>query len=925
VASSLAAVHTGIGAQTDRGSAKLHEDAVRRMGDGDLAGAVIQLKNALDINPNYLPSRLLLGRAYLRLGQGAAAETALRQALALGANKDVIVAPLGNALLLQRKHEEILDTLQPESPDPKDDYEIYTIRGRAHLEQGRLSDAELSFEFAMSLDAERPEAILGLASVFLARGQIDEAADLVDRVRVGDPDSPEVWFRDGEVRHAAGDMEAALESYGVALEKNPNHMRARVARAVAHLALERYDLARSDAEVVLGVSPNNIRALVILGQALVLSGDRRGANEAFVAADARVSLLSEASLMKDPGRLHVAATLSYLRGNLEKAHRYLESYLALRPQNLATRKLLGRVKLDLGQNEEAILILHPALRSNRADSETLMLLGDAYSRVGHFVEAADVFERAAALVPDSASVRTQLGMSRIGAGRTEEGIAELRRAIGLDAGTNRAAMVLALLHIRRGEYEEALQTGRSLEERSPEDPAVHNLMGSAYMSAGDPVAARRAYETALEFDAGFHPAHLNLAILDLGRGDREGARAHYLAVVEKDPRHSRALIGLSDLAFAEGRGDEALRWLERAGNANPDLIAPQLKVVEVHLRQGNKAHALRLADRLYGRHTERADVLELFARALAENGDRRRARTILRRAVRFADYDGGILLRIAASQVRLQDNEGAYETLKRASNTTVAEDAEVALIRLDLLTGALDDALSRATRLRGSTPDDTIGDLLVGEVLSRMERHAEAAGAFEAGLEKSPSAELTLGLYRARSATGSTPEALELLERWLENHPSDTAIRRALASGYIAAQKLDEAQVLYGRLVEEQPGNAELHSNLARLYQLRGDARARAHAERAYELAPAWATALDTLGWLLVTQGEPAKALPLLREARSRVTQKDWLVRYHLAVALVALGRTVEARRELEGILGSAGNPDALEQVRALYEKLSSG
>ena len=51
------------------------------------------------------------------------------------------------------------------------------------------------------------------------------------------------------------------------------------------------------------------------------------------------------------------------------------------------------------------------------------------------------------------------------------------------------------------------------------------------------------------------------------------------------------------------------------------------------------------------------------------------------------------------------------------------------------------------------------------------------------------------------------------------------------------------------------------------LYQVRGNPKALATAERALAAAPDNPAVMDTVGWILVEKGDLDKALPLLREA----------------------------------------------------------
>jgi Flp pilus assembly protein TadD len=93
-------------------------------------------------------------------------------------------------------------------------------------------------------------------------------------------------------------------------------------------------------------------------------------------------------------------------------------------------------------------------------------------------------------------------------------------------------------------------------------------------------------------------------------------------------------------------------------------------------------------------------------------------------------------------------------------------------------------------------------------------------------------------------------------------------------------------------------------------------------AEHAHRLAPQDASAQDTLGWLLVQQGQLDAGLKHLREARLRAPTNPE-IRYHLASALAVAGRTEEARVELAALFAEDVPLDNAREARALLDRLS--
>ena len=103
---------------------------------GDLRSATIELKNALQKNPNDATTRLLLGRLYLRVGNGAAAEKEIRTAIDLGADAALWRLDFVEALIAQAKFDEALQRLDAATDLPDEEQvRALILRGDAALGQ----------------------------------------------------------------------------------------------------------------------------------------------------------------------------------------------------------------------------------------------------------------------------------------------------------------------------------------------------------------------------------------------------------------------------------------------------------------------------------------------------------------------------------------------------------------------------------------------------------------------------------------------------------------------------------------------------------------------------------------------------------------------------------------------------------------------
>ena len=113
-----------------------------------------------------------------------------------------------------------------------------------------------------------------------------------------------------------------------------------------------------------------------------------------------------------------------------------------------------------------------------------------------------------------------------------------------------------------------------------------------------------------------------------------------------------------------------------------------------------------------------------------------------------------------------------------------------------------------------------------------------------------------------------------------------------------------------------EPSNGQTHAKThAKTHDL-----ARRDAERAYELAPGQPEIVDTLGWLLVRNGEINRGLLLLQEAVVKAPHIPD-IRYHMIVALDKAGRREEARKELQRLLNSSKTFADIDKARALHRQ----
>jgi len=123
----------------------------------------------------------------------------------------------------------------------------------------------------------------------------------------------------------------------------------------------------------------------------------------------------------------------------------------------------------------------------------------------------------------------------------------------------------------------------------------HKLLyriGRRMVRKGDPEAALRAFDLELSVAPGFVPARNERALLWLAAGQQDRARSEFESILEIDPNFSPAHQNLGRILISREAGSEAgRRHLERAVELEPEELGLRLLLAGVLLRAGDPAAA----------------------------------------------------------------------------------------------------------------------------------------------------------------------------------------------------------------------------------------------------------------------------------------------------------------------------------------------
>lgn len=896
-------------------SSALVTEARTKLAAGDYKAAMIQLKNAVAKDEKNAEARFELGKLYFAQLDLPSAEKEFRRAREAGFPAATVNPMIARALLGQREYQRVLDELPaPVDSDP-DGATLQALRATAELGLKHKEDARRMLQHALAAAPRNPEVHLALAQLALADGDPGKAMQDLDQALRIDPRHRDSLLLKGDLLRTSGKPAEAAAVYREVLRIDPQHSSTLLALAGIAISDNKLDDARQDANAALKITPNSLQARYTLA----LIDFREKKNES--ARDRLASVLKAAPDYVPALLLH--GSIEYALGNLQIAEADLNKVIKATPSNLYAVRLLAASQLRQGRPDDAAATLAPALRSASHDAGVLTVAGEIALAKKNFTQASAYFEQAAQRSPDSAAIRTELGIARLAQGDSRA-MADLHTAAGMEGAGGRADTVIILNQLEHKQFDAALTTIAALEKKQGANPLVWNYRGAAYLGKQDTARARDSFEQALKLDPKFFPAAANLAQLDLKDNQPAAARQRFEGILKADPQHLNAMLALADLSLRSHDEKTYESWLRKAAAAHPQALPPRVALARYLLAKGNKSQALTVAREAVDAQPDNPAAHDLLGTTQLALGDTTNALASFRKLVERVPGKTVPLIKLANAQIVAKDLDGARETLRNALRIQPDFlDAQLMLGGVEIQSAHFDEALKLAKQVQQQKPTSPTGFALEGDAALARKDYAAALAAFERAQKLAPSGALLIRQLQVFNITQRAETGEKRLADWLATHPQDASTRAALAENLLKRKQYAAAVEQYLMLDKSNPGNLLVLNNLAWALSELNDKRALLFAEQALKLKPDNPDVLDTYGWLQVRMGNATKGLDTLKNAQSKAPD-DADIQWHLAYALNANGDKARARQELKSLLDRRISFQGDTEARALYQQLTA-
>ena len=599
------------------------ESANRYVEQGKLREAVIEYRNALQLDPRFADARLKIAQTYARLGDGNnALREYVRAADLLPENADVQLTA-GTYLLAVGQMDSALSRADGVLAKQPENVSAQVLRGSALAGLKDLDGALSAMEEAVRLDPTRSASYTQLGLVEVARGRQDEAEAALKKAVSLDPKSVVGHLALGRFYWSAGRQAETRQAFETALQIDPKHIGANRTMALLSLATGRLEDAERYLKQVAEISKAPA-AQFTLADFYMASGRAKD-------AIALLTPLATATARIPGARYRLAAAMA-LSSDRAGAYRLLEEILKEDPRDIPAQLQIGQLLFEDGKRDEALARVQGAAAADPASVPAQFALGRVYVARGDLPGAEKAFREVVKLNPHVAAAHVELSRIQLADRRPQESLASAQAAASeqpqsLDV---RLALVRSLLVGKK--FAQAEREVQSLLRTHPKDARVHVQNGVLAGARRETAAARGSFERALSLDGRSVEALSGLIALDLEARDVTAARRRLEKQLEEDQRPEMLLLAARTYSAVNDL-DAAERTLRRSIEVAPSLLTAYAMLGQVYVKQRKLDEARARFDVLAEKESKPIAALTMSGMILQAQGNTAQAKQRFERAV----------------------------------------------------------------------------------------------------------------------------------------------------------------------------------------------------------------------------------------------------------------------------------------------------
>lgn len=712
-----------------------YKAAVRYFDKGKYDAAVVELRNAIQIDSQYADAHYEMAQCDLKIGLFPQAYQELNRTV----------------------------TLKPQY------WKAQTDLGNLLLAAGKRDEAGQKAKLVLASEPNNADALALLANVEASESHPDQAlADMTKSLTIA-PTAPRYLNR-ALIEEHAQQLAEAEQDYRKAIALDPKSTQALLTLEAFYARQGRFADAEAQALRAVGLTPKDPLPRAALVKLYLAEGEKDKAEQA--AKDAKQATQGNPEGYRMLGEFYLSTS------QMDEAVAEYASLHNDHPKDLAVGNAYTDLLISRKDLSTASKVNTQTLQASPGDVEAIILKGRIQTLQGRVNDAVLTLQSALKTQPDNPALHYFLGVAYNEAGKQDLAEGEWRKTLQLRPQAVEAQEALAALELSRRDFASLSTSAEALIKLLPASAVGYVYRAVAEQSQGNPKAAEGDLNKAIEVAPKNPLGYTTLGELETAQKRFPEAEREFQRALQVDPNSITAVRDLVREYLAESRPADALAYIRSQLAKAPDNVNYNLLLGELLAGQKDYPGAEAALSKAVGLTKDdrgMAAELTLLAQAQTAQGANDRAIATYQRAIQANPRDVRLYVEVGVLYERQGNWQQAQSLYQKALQVQPDYAPAANNLAYEMLEhgGNLDVALSLAQTARQGLPDNPgVADTLAVAYYKKG-NYSMAVQLLQEALQKAPNdPDLSYHVALAYQKMNDKPRAAESLQRVFKLDPN---------------------------------------------------------------------------------------------------------------------------------------------------------
>lgn len=739
---------------------KYYQSAESHYYESNCVKAKLEYKNALQIDPNYAPAYVGLGKCLLDQKVWMSAYAHFAKALMIDENNIEARIYSTKLLTLSGEYSEAKKFIQEILTLDNNNSSAQALRGFIEFRTGNNTQAEIDADAALASDSSNLEAITLKSLLLVADNKNTQVANFLEetlvRSDIGLRKSKELRLILATVYQRLDNYQDTARIYQSLVDDFPDDISYLNILARHYATNKQLDAARN---IYLDRLEDDYQPDIALEYVSFLNN--------YSSRDEAFSLLQEyAAQEKISGKVRLALAREYLF--LQERETALEILNKLaKNKNIAEQmdamNEIAFLYVKDGDNEAALALVSKVLSEQPNNIRALITRGKISASNSNYAQAIADFRVVIRLMPGNLQAITELAKTYVADQQPD-----LAKELIMQSYENNGAsqdLAEIYLGIASGETEiaQSIDLISELQQADQTSSSLFATLFNLYLTNNDTAQARQmlnAIDPSMR-DTAF--AYYHSALINLAEDNVPQAKRDLRQTIDRQPRSDTALKLLTDIYISDDDQASAISLLKTLQASDRDYVLPYIMLSDIHVSSKDFKAARKVIEQAIDIDPRPAVLYQRLATLVSLSEGVEQGMAVIQQAMTTTSEPEILGVDLAVAHYRIGQREQAITTLTQLLQNmpdSVMLKTQLAYILTDEQTD--NEQIERALELTQSLQDAELFQVqsVVGWVNYQAGNYSQAIDALKRALKFSPNnAELNYQLGLALMDSGSLAEA----------------------------------------------------------------------------------------------------------------------------------------------------------------------